>query len=68
MHSYGTVLPNYTILVAQCSAIKICKTQAELILNHVNSNLCGTAREEASHRKYKRLKLSGSQAHDHSAD
>jgi hypothetical protein len=37
-----------------------------LILNHVNRNVCGIG-QEARHRKYKRLELSG-QAYTHSAD
>jgi hypothetical protein len=40
---------------------KLCRTQAEVILNHVNPNILGIG-EEARHRKYKRLKLGGDQA------
>jgi hypothetical protein len=49
---------------------KLCRTQAEVILNHVcvNPSVCGTGQREAMHRKYKRLKLGGGQAYDHSAD
>jgi hypothetical protein len=47
---------------------KLCRTQAELILNHVNTNVHGTEQGAARHRKYKRLKLGGTQAYDHSAD
>jgi hypothetical protein len=46
---------------------KLCRTQAEVILNHVNRNVQGIG-EEAMHRKYKRLKLGGGQAYDQSAD
>jgi hypothetical protein len=45
-----------------------CKTQAEIILNHVNPNVHGIGQGEARHRKYKRLKLGGGQAYDHSTD
>jgi hypothetical protein len=34
---------------------KLCRTQAEVILNHVNSNVCGTGHGVARHKKYKRL-------------
>jgi hypothetical protein len=43
-------------------------TQAELILNRVNLNVHGIGQGEARHKKYKRLKLGGGQAYDHSAD
>jgi hypothetical protein len=43
---------------------KLCSTQAEVILNHVNPNVHG----EARNRKYKRRKLGGGQAYDRSAD
>jgi hypothetical protein len=32
---------------------KLCRTQAEVILNLVNSNVRGIAQGEAMHRKYK---------------
>jgi hypothetical protein len=32
--------------------IKLCRTQAEVILNHVNTNACGIELGEAMHRKY----------------
>jgi hypothetical protein len=38
---------------------KLCNTQAEVILNHVNLNIYGTGQGEARHRKYKGLKLGG---------
>jgi hypothetical protein len=47
---------------------KLCKTQAEIIPNHVYSNVHGTGQVEARYRKYKRLKLGGGQAYDRSAD
>jgi hypothetical protein len=48
--------------------IKLCRTQAEVILNHVNPKVRGIGQGEARHRKYKRLKLGGSQTYDRSAD
>jgi hypothetical protein len=47
---------------------KLCRTQAEEILNHVNPNVRGIG-QEARYRKYlKRLKIGGGQAYGHSAD
>jgi hypothetical protein len=34
---------------------KLFRTQAEVILNHVNPNVPGIGQGEAGHRKYKRL-------------
>jgi hypothetical protein len=42
-------------------ATKLCRAQAEVILNHVNPNIRGIGQGEAMHRKYKRLKLGGGQ-------
>jgi hypothetical protein len=47
---------------------KLCRTQAEVILNHQNPIVCGIGQGKAMHRKYKRLKLGSSQAYDRSAD
>jgi hypothetical protein len=47
---------------------KLCRTQAEVILNHRNPILRGIGQEEAMHRKYKTLKLGAGQACDRSAD
>jgi hypothetical protein len=47
---------------------KLCRTQAEVILNHVNPIVRGIGQGEAMRRKYKRLKLGGDQAYDRSAD
>jgi hypothetical protein len=47
---------------------KLCRTQAEVIVSHVNPNSRGIGQGEARHRKYKRLKLGGGQAYDRSAD
>jgi hypothetical protein len=43
----------------------MCSTQAEVTLNHLNPNVCGTGQGEARHSKHMRLKLGGSQAYDH---
>jgi hypothetical protein len=45
---------------------KVSRTQAEVILTHVNPNVHGIGQGEA--RKYKRLKLGSGQAYDRSAD
>jgi hypothetical protein len=45
---------------------KLCRTQAEVILKNVNSNVRGIG--EARHLKFKRFKLGGDQAYDLSAD
>jgi hypothetical protein len=47
-------------------ATKLCRTQAEVILNHVNPNIRG-AGQEARHRKCKGLKLGGGQTYHLSA-
>jgi hypothetical protein len=47
---------------------KLCRTQAEVILNHRNPIVRGTGQGEAMLRKYKRLKLGGGQAYGRSAD
>jgi hypothetical protein len=52
----------------QNSVTKLCRTHAEEILNHRNAILRGIGQEEAMHRKYKKLKLGGGQAYDHSDD
>jgi hypothetical protein len=46
---------------------KLCRTQTEVILNHVNPNVRDTGKGEARYRKYKRLQLSGGEAYDHLA-
>jgi hypothetical protein len=48
--------------------MKLCRQQAEVIQNHENSNVHDIAKGEAQHRKCKRLKLSGGQAHDYPND
>jgi hypothetical protein len=47
---------------------KLCRTQAEIILNHANPNVPGIGQGEAIHRKFKRPKLGSCQAYDHTAD
>jgi hypothetical protein len=47
---------------------KVCRTQAEVALNHLNLNVHGIGQGEARHRKYKRLKLGVGQAYDPSVD
>jgi hypothetical protein len=47
---------------------KLCRTQAEIILNHVNPHVRGTGQGDSGRRKYKRLTLGGGQAYDRSAD
>jgi hypothetical protein len=47
---------------------KLRRTQAQVILNHVNPSVCGIGQGEAMHGKYKGLKLGGGQAYDRSAD
>jgi hypothetical protein len=47
---------------------KLCRTQAEVILNHINSNVRGTGQGKTRRRKYKRLKLGGGESYDRSAD
>jgi hypothetical protein len=49
-------------------ATKLRRTQAEVILNHVNPNVHCTGQGAARCRQYKRLKLGGGQAYDCSAD
>jgi hypothetical protein len=46
---------------------KLCRRQAEVILNHQNPNVHAIEQREAMDRKYKRLKLGGSQAYDYSS-
>jgi hypothetical protein len=50
--------------------IRLCRQQAEVIQNHENEHVRFIGQGEATHtsRKYKRLKLGGGQAYDHSSD
>jgi hypothetical protein len=43
---------------------KLCRQQAEVIQKHENANVRGITKDEAQHKKYKRLELGGSQAYD----
>jgi hypothetical protein len=47
--------------------MKLCRQQAEVIQNHENANVRDIGKGEARHRKYKKLKLGGGQAHDRSS-
>jgi peptide subunit release factor 1 (eRF1) len=47
---------------------KLCGQQAEVIQNHENAIVRKIGQGEQRHRKYKRLKLGGGQAYDHSSD
>jgi hypothetical protein len=43
---------------------KLCRRQAEVILNHENPNVHAIGQGEPRHRKYKRLNLGSGQAYD----
>jgi hypothetical protein len=47
---------------------KLCTKQAEVIKNHENDHVRNIGQGKARHRKYKGLKLDGSQAYNHSSD
>jgi hypothetical protein len=47
--------------------IKLCRRQAEVVLNHENPNVLAIGQGEVRQRKYKRLKLGGGQAYDRSS-
>jgi hypothetical protein len=47
---------------------KLCRQQAEVIQNHENEEVRDIGKGEASHRKYRRLKLGGRPAYDRSND
>jgi hypothetical protein len=46
---------------------KLCKRQAEVILNHENPNVHAIGHGEERHRKNKRLKLGGGQVYNRSS-
>jgi hypothetical protein len=46
---------------------KLCRRQAEVILNHENPNVHAVGQGEARHRKHKRLKIGGGQVYDRSS-
>jgi hypothetical protein len=47
---------------------KLCRQQAEVIQNHENEHVRIIGQGEATHRKYKRLRLSDGEAYNHSSD
>jgi hypothetical protein len=47
---------------------KLCRQQAEVILNHDNKNVRYIGQGGAQHRRCKRIKLGGGQAFNHSSD
>jgi hypothetical protein len=47
---------------------KLCRQQAEAIQNHENADVPNIRKGEVQNRKYKRLKLVGGQAYDHSSN
>jgi hypothetical protein len=47
---------------------KLCRQQAEVILNHDNENVRNVGQGETRHRKYKCLNIGGGQAYDRSSD
>jgi hypothetical protein len=46
---------------------KLCRRQAEVIINHENPNVCAIGQGEARHRKHKGLKLGSGQAYNRSS-
>jgi hypothetical protein len=46
---------------------KLCRRQAEVILNHENPNVRAIGQGDPRHRKYNRLKLGGGQAYNRSS-
>jgi hypothetical protein len=46
---------------------KLCRRQAEVVLNHENPNVRAIGQGEARHRKHKGLKLGGGQVYDRSS-
>jgi hypothetical protein len=57
----------FEILYVYDFITKLCRQQAEVIQNHYNPNVRNIGQGEAQHRKYKKLKLGGGQAYDHSS-
>jgi hypothetical protein len=58
----------FKILYVYDYTTKLCRTQAEVILYHVNPNVRGTGQGEAMQMWYKRIKLGGGRAYDRSPD
>jgi hypothetical protein len=50
------------------AAFSLWRQQAEVIQNHENEHVRSIGQGEVRHRKYKRLKLGGSQAYDRWSD
>jgi hypothetical protein len=46
---------------------KLCRKRAKIVQNHGNANVSNTGQGEPRHRKFKRLKLGGSQAYHRSS-
>jgi hypothetical protein len=46
---------------------KLCRKQAQIIQNHGTANVRNIGQGKPRHRKFKRLKLGGSQAYHHSS-
>jgi hypothetical protein len=67
MHTGPELHVAFKITYVYSCVNKLCRTQAEVILNHQNLIVHGVGLEEAMHRKYKRFKLGGSQAYYFSA-
>jgi hypothetical protein len=44
------------------------QTKTEVLQNHDNKNIRSFGQEESQHKEYKRLKLRGCHAYDHSSD
>jgi hypothetical protein len=57
----------FNILYVYDFITKLCRQQAEGILNDDNENVRNIGQGEARHRKYKRLKLGGGQAYGRSS-
>jgi hypothetical protein len=73
LHAFGnldrcTLVREMHVLYVYNYITKLCRTKAEVILNHRNTIVRGIGQGEAMHRKYKRLKLGSGQAYDRSAD
>jgi hypothetical protein len=47
---------------------RFCRQKSEVIQNHENENVRNIGQSNPRHRKYKRLKLGGGKAYDHSSD
>jgi hypothetical protein len=51
-----------------CGPCRDIISKGQMMTNHDNENVRNIGQGEARHSKYKRLKLGGGQAHDHSSD